>query len=184
MRRFGLLLLLSALPLAAGERVLQVWGGASSASPLGRGAAEAGAGFSSGPLFTGVSLGVHDLQDASDRALETEYGLDAGASRWHILAGTRIGRLRRSGQSLWLGGAVGRYARSECEIPSRDDPFVDIRPAACVRQSNTDWGPAGGLEMRLSRRLALVVNGRWTRHAGTAIGVGIGMRLGGGPPRF
>ena len=184
-------LLLAALFVFAGaeataqsEKSLHLWGGASSGGSLGRGAIEAGAGLAVGSLFTGFSAGVSERHSDEDRRLQAEYGLDASTSRWHLLSGVRMGRLRKHGQSIWAGGALGRHTRSECEIQDRSDPFVRLRPAECERLTTLEYGPAGGLELALGKRLGLLVQGRWTRRAGAAFAVGASFRFGQRPGGF
>ena len=43
-----------------------------------------------------------------------------------------------------------------------------------------EFGPAGGIEIGLGKRLAFGVQGRWTRHSGAAVGIGVGFRFGRG----
>lgn len=174
---------LAASQPASAERNLHAFAGASSRSPLGRGAIEAGAGADLGPLFAGFSAGVRDRQSESDRRLEREFGVDASSSRLYVLAGARAGRLTRSPAAAWFGGALGRYAAAECEIPARDDPFERLRAADCTRLSRADYGPAGGLSVGLnrSRRAALAVHARWTRRAGFWAAIGVAFRIGGDP---
>ena len=182
-RRLGLaiaaLAALQAPPAnAQSERAVQVWSGASAGSSLGRGAVEAGAGLAVGALFTGFSAGVADRQSDEDRRLQREYGLDASTARWHLLNGVRIGRVRKRGRAIWLGGAIGRYTRSECEIRDRSDPFVRLRPAECARLTSFEYGPAAGLELGVAKRLGLVLQARWTRRAGAAFALGASVRFG------